>query len=215
MIVAASVLSCDYTNLTQQLKDLEGAVDWIHFDVMDGNFVPNISFGPKILEDIKKVSNLPLDVHIMVSNPFLFGEVFAKMNVFNVTFHYEALDSLEECKKCIDLIHSYGCKAGISIKPGTNPEAIEPLLKDLDLVLVMSVEPGFGGQKFMPSAYTKLNYFRDYKKEHNLDYYIQVDGGVSDVNSKELVEAGAESLVSGSYLFKGNIADQVNKMRNR
>ena len=214
MIVAASVLSCDYTRLSEQLNDLKGAVDWIHFDVMDGNFVPNISFGPKILEDIKKVSDLPLDVHIMVNNPFLFSEVFAKMNVFNITFHYEALNDLAKCKECIDLIHSYGVKAGISIKPGTAPEVIEPLLKDLDLVLVMSVEPGFGGQKFMPSSFAKLNYYRDYKEKHGLNYYIQVDGGVSDINSKELVDAGANSLVSGSYLFKGDINEQVAKMRN-
>lgn len=215
MIVAASVLSCDYTRLKEQLDDLATCCDWIHFDVMDGNFVPNISFGPKILQDVQSVSDLPLDVHIMVTKPFLFAEVFAKLNVFNITFHYEALNDLEECKKCIDLIHSYGVKAGISIKPKTDPKVIEPLLKDLDLVLVMSVEPGFGGQKFMPEAYDKLNYLRDYKKANNLNYYIQVDGGVSDVNSKELVEAGADSLVSGSYLFKDDIAAQVAKMRNR
>ena len=215
MIVAASDLSCDYTRLKEQLDDLATCCDWIHFDVMDGNFVPNISFGPKILQDVQSVSDLPLDVHIMVTKPFLFAEVFAKLNVFNITFHYEALNDLEECKKCIDLIHSYGVKAGISIKPKTDPKVIEPLLKDLDLVLVMSVEPGFGGQKFMPEAYDKLNYLRDYKKANNLNYYIQVDGGVSDVNSKELVEAGADSLVSGSYLFKDDIAAQVAKMRNR
>lgn len=212
MIIAPSLLSFDFSNLSKEVSIFNELVEWYHYDVMDGNFVPNISFGPKILSDLKKITPLFIDAHLMVSNPAYYAEIFAKAGADLITFHYEALSSIQECEALVDKIHSMNVKAGISIKPNTKPEVLDDLLEKLDLVLVMSVEPGFGGQKFMESAYDKIKYYKTKKEENNYQYLIEVDGGVCDTNAKELVLAGAEVLVSGSYLTK-NPLENTKKLR--
>lgn len=213
MLVAASVLALDFTQVKEKAKELNKQVDWLHYDVMDGNFVPNISFGPKILTDLKQVITLPFDVHIMVNNPLFYADVFTKLGIASLTFHYEACADLAACAECIALIKSRHVKVGISVKPQTAVNEIVPLLKDLDLVLVMAVEPGFGGQQFMPESYAKLFYLKAYREKMHLNYLLEVDGGVNDTNARKLVLSGADVLVSGSYLFKGDMAAQVQKLR--
>lgn len=212
MIIAPSLLSFDFSNLSSEVTVFNDLVEWYHYDVMDGNFVPNISFGPKILKDLKKITPLFIDAHLMVSNPDYYAEVFAKAGADLITFHYEALDSIEACKALVDKIHSMNVKAGISIKPNTKPEVLDEILDQLDLVLVMSVEPGFGGQKFMESAYDKIKYYKAKKLENDYKYLIEVDGGVCDTNAEALTQAGAEVLVSGSYLTKNPI-ENTKKLR--
>ena len=148
----------------------------------------------------------------MVKDPKFFTKVFAENGADGITFHYEALENKEECLELIDYIHSFNLKAGVSIKPGTDPEAIKELLPYLDLVLVMSVEPGFGGQSFMENSLDKVKWLKEYKDENDLNYIIEIDGGVSDSNCQRIVEAGAEALVAGSYVFKGDMEANIVKM---
>lgn len=212
MIIAPSLLSFDFTNLSKEVNEFNKLVDWYHFDVMDGNFVPNISFGPKILSDLKKMTNLFLDVHLMIKDPLYYSDVFAKAGANLITFHIETIDTKEECLHLIKHIHDLGCKVGISVKPNTPVDILDDYLQNIDLVLVMSVEPGFGGQKFMPLAYDKIAYLKQQRALNNYNFLIEVDGGVNDTNGHKLAEAGADVLVSGSYLTKGNIVENLNKL---
>lgn len=214
MIIAPSVLSLDYDKFNEELNILNQNVEYIHFDVMDGHFVPNLSFGPHILKAFRKNSNLFMDVHLMVDDPEYYSDVFINAGADGITFHFEAYNNEELCKNLIDKIKNRYVKVGISIKPNTPVSAIYPLLKYVDLVLVMSVEPGFGGQAFIPSAYEKINELSKIKAQYNLNYLIQVDGGVSDKNIRELLEAGAECIVAGSYIFKGDIKRNIDLLRN-
>ena len=168
MILAPSILSLDYSRFNESMEVLNRKCRWLHFDVMDGNFVPNLSFGPDILKCFRKNTSLFLDVHLMVKDPKFFTKVFAENGADGITFHYEALENKEECLELIDYIHSFYLKAGVSIKPGTDPEAIKELLPYLDLVLVMSVEPGFGGQSFMENSLDKVKWLKEYKDENDL-----------------------------------------------
>lgn len=213
MIISPSVLSMHYDKFSEEISQLNEFSDWLHFDVMDGNFVPNISFGPKILADIRKNSELFMDVHLMINDPDFFTEAFVKAGADAITFHYENYFDIEKCLYLIDKIHSHYIKAGISIKPDTKPEVIIPLLFKIDLVLVMSVEPGFGGQTFILDSLDKVSWLYNYRQDNNLSYLISDDGGVNDKTAHELIEVGCDILVAGSYVFDGDISANIKKLR--
>lgn len=212
MIVAPSLLAFDFTDIKNQIETINPLVDWLHFDVMDGNFVPNISFGPQILKDVKKISPLFMDAHLMVKDPLFYAEVFKNAGADLITFHLEATTGINECKNIINKIHELGLKAGISIKPKSEVNEILNVLDIVDLVLVMSVEPGFGGQKFIDSAYDKVKELYNLRNKHHYNYLIEVDGGVNDTTGPKLVTLGADVLVSGSYLIKGDVKENINKL---
>ena len=213
MIIAPSVLSLSYDKFNEQLKDLNESVDWLHYDVMDGNFVPNISFGPDILKAFRRNTSLYLDVHLMVNDPGYYTDVFANAGADGITFHYESYNDVNKCEQLVDKIHSMYLKAGISIKPNTDIVKIIQLLDKIDLVLVMSVEPGFGGQKFMPESLDKVAMLDKYRRINNLNYIIEVDGGINDKNAFDLIEKGADALVAGSFIFNGDIKHNAQLLR--
>lgn len=202
MIISPSVLSANFMHLEKDIKDIQSSkATWLHYDVMDGHFVPNISFGYSILSNIKKETTLTIDTHLMISDPLSYLDAFIKAGSDYVTFHYECYENKSKIKETIDAIHKKGCKAGLSIKPNTPVEVLLPYLKDLDLVLIMSVEPGFGGQSFMPSCLEKIAFLKNYKTEHQLSYLIEVDGGINDETAKCVHDVGCEVVVAGSYIF--------------
>lgn len=196
MKVAPSILTANFLNLKEELESIKSA-DIFHIDIMDGHFVPNISFGPFITSLINKV-NKPLDIHLMVSNPLFWIEKFNFENVYNLTFHYEAN---KDILSIMNKIKSVGKKVGVSIKPDTKIDVLFDYIKDIDVILIMSVEPGFGGQKFIPSALDKIKDLREYREKNNLKYIIEVDGGVDNTNIALLKESGADLVVAGSYIF--------------
>ncbi|MGN0030367.1 MAG: ribulose-phosphate 3-epimerase [Candidatus Gastranaerophilaceae bacterium] len=199
VIVSPSILSADFANLEKEICKVEQAgADWIHVDVMDGHFVPNITIGIPVVKSLRKVTQLPLDVHLMIENPEKYIKDFANAGADIITFHYEAVD-IKNVKSVIDLIKSFGVKAGMSIKPKTHPDKALPFLKDLDLLLVMTVEPGFGGQKFMEDCAEKIKFLKPSSPENLI---IQVDGGINDKTAKICTEYGANSLVAGNYIYK-------------
>ncbi len=198
--LSPSILSADFAHLARDCQAvLDAGADMLHFDVMDGHFVPNISFGLPVLRSLHKaLPNALLDVHLMISEPLRYTPEFAKAGAGIITFHYEC----GQVAETIAAIKAAGCKAGVSIKPGTPADVLLPYLADLDLILVMSVEPGFGGQKFMPSALDKLRFLREACSEKGLAPYLEVDGGVDlKGTGKACVEAGANLLVAGSAVF--------------
>lgn len=190
--IAPSILSADFGNLNEEMKSVESYADLFHVDVMDGHFVPNLTIGAPVVKCLK--SALPLSCHLMIENPENFVEQFAKAGAATITIHVEAAKDL---KTIISQIKSYGVRAGVSIKPKTEVSAIESVINDVDEVLVMSVEPGFGGQEFMENSLEKIAALR--KMRPDLD--IAVDGGINDKTAKRVIEAGANILVSGSYIF--------------
>ena len=206
--LSASILAADFARLGEDCRRvLAAGADMLHFDVMDGHFVPNISFGVPVLKSLHAA--LPeafYDVHLMISHPLQYVDVFAKAGADLITFHLESKDDPGEV---IDAIHAVGCKAGLSVKPGTPASAALPFLSRLDLVLVMSVEPGFGGQKFMTPALEKLAFLREACKERGLTPLLEVDGGVDAVTGPQCVSVGADLLVAGSYLFGAKDAGEA------
>ena len=196
VLVAPSVLSADFSKLKSELDSIANA-DYIHYDVMDGHFVPNISFGPDIFY-CKKSSELPIDVHLMVTNPSEIAPLFLDRGADVITFHYEAE---VHAHRLIHLIKDSGAKAGISLCPGTPVSVLEDLIEDLDLVLIMTVNPGFGGQKFIPHSIEKLKALKELCHKHNVNPLIEVDGGISAANAADVVAAGADMLVAGSAVF--------------
>ncbi len=199
IIVSPSILSADFANLERDIKKVEDAgADWLHIDVMDGHFVPNITIGVPVTASIKKIARVPLDVHLMIENPERYIEPFAHAGADILTFHYEAVDE-NKIQCIIEQIKSFGVKAGLSIKPKTSPEKIIKFLPYLDLVLVMTVEPGFGGQAFMEDCAEKLPVIRANAPESLI---LQVDGGINDKTGRVCTERGANSLVAGNYIYK-------------
>ena len=200
MIVAPSILSADFNNLLEEVNKINNA-DFIHIDVMDGHFVPNISFGTCVYKNLRKYTKQVFDVHLMIDNPLFYAQSFAESGADIITFHLECKNDTIEV---IDKLKGLNVKVGISIKPKTNVEALLPYLDKVDLVLVMSVEPGFGGQKFLPSALDKIKYLSDYKKKMNLSYIIEVDGGINFETAKMCKECGVSAVVCGTYVFKSS-----------
>lgn len=199
-IVSPSILSADFSKLGADCRMvLDAGAQMLHYDVMDGHFVPNISFGVPVLKSLHK--GLPeafYDVHLMISHPLAYAEPFIKAGATLFNFHLECEDDI---RQTLDAVKALGCKVGLTIKPGTPAEALEPYLDELDLVLVMSVEPGFGGQKFMPSALDKLRWLKAQREARGAHFLLEVDGGVDDTTAPLCVEAGADVLVAGSAVF--------------
>lgn len=213
--IAPSILSADFNNLLKDIKLVESlGAEYLHFDVMDGHFVPNISFGQPVLKSIASSHKMINDVHIMISDPLHYAPEFVAAGANILTFHYEACKNDSEVQEVIDLIHKCGAKAGLSIKPNTKVEVLVPFLKSLELVLVMSVEPGFGGQKYIDSATSKIKFLRQYIDDHKLNCLIEVDGGINEETAKIAKDAGVDILVAGSYLFgHEDIKDRIEKIR--
>lgn len=208
-IISPSILSADFANLERDIKRVEKAgADWLHIDVMDGHFVPNITIGVPVVKSIRKITDLPLDVHLMIENPEKYIEPFATAGADIITFHYECyarshiVSEQEFIKQVISQIKSFGIKAGMSIKPKTPADVVFPYLNDLDMVLAMTVEPGFGGQKFMEDCAEKVKIIREYTSHEKL--IIQVDGGINAETAKICTSYGATSLVAGNYIYGAN-----------
>ncbi|WP_058270361.1 ribulose-phosphate 3-epimerase [Olsenella massiliensis] len=209
VLVAPSVLSADFTRLQEELDDVRGA-DLLHFDVMDGHFVPNLSFGVAIAQQVRRSSSLPLDVHLMVENPEEVVPWFLEAGADVVTFHWEAQTHAE---RLVDLIHRSGVKAGVALNPATPVCCLESIIDELDLVLVMTVNPGFGGQGFVEGCHRKLRQLTGMCRDHGVEPLIEVDGGIKAANASQVVRDGARVLVAGSAVFSGDRARNVEDIR--
>ncbi len=197
--LSPSLLSADFSKLSEELATVKNAgAQYIHLDIMDGHFVPNITFGAPVLRSIRKVTDLVFDVHLMIENPENYLADFASAGADILNVHFEACTDLG---KIIDKIHSLGCKAGVTVKPDTPVEAVASVLDKVDMVLVMTVYPGFSGQKFIPEALNKIPALVKARKERKLNFDIQIDGGVSLSNLRQILDAGADSIVAGSAVF--------------
>ena len=203
--ISPSILSANFSQLGNEIKRLEdGGADMIHVDVMDGHFVPNLTMGPPIIKALRKYTKLPFDVHLMISPVHKYIKDYADAGADIITIHPEATKDL---KNSIELIKSLNKKVGVSLNPETKINLITDLLNDIDLVLIMSVNPGFGGQKFMPEVLEKIKELKKIRDQKNLDFDIEIDGGINFDNNKLAIEAGANILVSGTTIFKNNNGD--------
>ena len=203
--ISPSILSADFSQLGNEIKRLEeGGADMIHVDVMDGHFVPNLTMGPPIIKSLRQYTNLPFDVHLMISPVHKYIKDYADAGADIITIHPEATEDL---KSSIEHIKNLNKKVGVSLNPETKINLITDLLKEIDLVLIMSVNPGFGGQKFMPEVLEKIKELKKIRGQKNLNFDIEIDGGISFDNNKLAIEAGANILVSGTAIFKNNNGD--------
>lgn len=208
-----SILSADFNRLGEQIKILENeGVEVLHIDVMDGDFVPSISFGMPVIKSIRKESKMFFDVHLMVTEPERYIRDFVECGADSITVHAEACEDLE---RTIELIRDTGVKVGVSIKPATPVNDISHLLSEVDMVLVMTVQPGFGGQKYIEECTEKIQELRDLIQEEELDVNIQVDGGINEETMETVMQAGANYLVAGSYVFKGDLASNVRAIKKQ
>ena len=202
VIVSPSVLGADFLHFDKEIQKIkDSGLNWVHFDVMDGHFVKNISFGNLFLKSLTKKIDLVKDVHIMIDNPLQMIEKYKDAGADYLTFHYEACNSDKEVFDVIDKIHECGMKAGLSIKPNTPVEKVYPFIYSLDLVLIMSVEPGRGGQKFLDQSLNRIYALKSKLKEDNLSVLVSVDGGINDVTGPNCIDVGADVLVVGEYFF--------------
>lgn len=212
-LISPSFLSADFLNLERDIEMINSSeADWFHLDIMDGVFVPNISFGLPVVSQIKKKATKPLDVHLMIVEPDNYIEKFKKAGADILTVHIEACKHLH---RTIQNIKANGMKAGVSLNPHTNVDLLEDIIQELDLVLIMSVNPGFGGQKFIENTYSKVKKLKNLIIEKKSNAFIEVDGGVDNTNYKQLYEAGVDVLVSGSYIFKSeNPKETIKLLKN-
>ncbi len=212
-ILAPSLLAADFTKLGEQIKETERCgAQFLHIDVMDGIFVPSISFGMPLIESIRPVTKQFFDVHLMIVEPERYIQEFVDCGADGITFHLEAT---ENPQKVIDRIHKAGAKAGISIKPGTPLEEVYPYLPKVEMVLIMSVEPGFGGQSFLPEAFDRIRKTREYLDRHQLAAHLEVDGGIGKKNVREVMAAGADVFVAGSAVFrKRSIEENIRRFHD-
>jgi ribulose-phosphate 3-epimerase len=213
MIVAPSILSMDFTQTLKQLKEIESShAKWLHVDIMDGHFVPNLSFGPDITKQIRRHSKLFMDVHIMVEDAEHYSDVFVEAGANLLTFHLEACKDAETVHRIISKIHHQGCQVGLSIRPQTPVEAVFPYLNVIDLVLIMSVNPGYGGQSFMEESIERIRSLRKEIDANKYSVLIEVDGGINAETGHKVAQAGADVLVAGSYVFKNDIVSAVESL---
>ena len=210
-LIAPSVLAADFSNLKRDIEMInESEADWFHIDIMDGVFVPNISFGMPVLRDIKKHAKKTLDVHLMIVNPDQYIETFASLGADILTVHYEACIHMH---RTVQAIKATGMKAGIALNPHSSVNLLKDIIKDIDLVCLMSVNPGFGGQSFIENTYNKIKELKELIQSSESSCQIEIDGGVTNKNAKKLLDAGANILVAGSYVFKSkNPAETISKL---
>ncbi|UOB16810.1 ribulose-phosphate 3-epimerase [Abyssalbus ytuae] len=213
-LLAPSLLAADFGNLQRDIEMVNSSdADWFHIDVMDGVFVPNISFGMPVIQAIKKYAEKPMDVHLMIVDPDRYIDTFAELGTANLTVHYEACTHLH---RTLQAIKSKGMKAGVALNPHTGVNLLEDVINDIDLVILMSVNPGFGGQKFIENTYNKINRLKELIITNNASTLIEIDGGVNANNAKALIDAGADVLVAGNFVFSSeNPIETISNLKKR